>query len=45
MTSLVPPTVMLAYTVLWRVFTSYLGVFAGAFVVVRDLIATGRPGG
>ena len=45
MTSLVPASVMLAYTVLWRVFTSYLGVFAGAFVVVRDLIATGRPGG
>ena len=45
MSSLVPASVMLAYTVLWRVFTSYLGVFAGAFVVVRDLIATGRPGG
>ena len=45
MTSLVPASVLLAYTVLWRVFTSYLGVFAGAFVVVRDLIATGRPGG
>lgn len=45
MTSLVPASVMLAYTVLWRAFTSYLGVFAGAFVVVRDLISTGRPGG
>ena len=45
MTSLVPASVMLAYTVLWRAFTSYLGVFAGAFVVIRDLIATGRPGG
>ncbi|MEJ2482229.1 MAG: hypothetical protein P8049_03690 [Gemmatimonadota bacterium] len=38
-------SVMLPHTVLWRVFTSYLDVFAGAFVVVRDLMATGRPGG
>ena len=45
MSSLVPASVMLAYTVLWRVFTSYMGVFAGAFAVVRDLVASGRPGG
>lgn len=45
MSSLVPASVMLAYTVLWRVFTSYLGVFAGAFVVTRDLIASGGPSG
>ena len=45
MSALVPASVMLAYTVLWRVFTSYIGVFAGAFAVVRDLVASGRPGG
>lgn len=44
MTALVPASVMFAYTILWRVFTSYLGVLAGAFMVVRDLVAPGRFG-
>jgi uncharacterized protein (TIRG00374 family) len=44
MTGLVPASVMLAYTILWRVFTSYLGVAAGALMVVRDLVAPGRFG-
>lgn len=44
MAAVVPASVILAYTILWRVFTSYLGVAAGAGIVVRDLIAPGRFG-
>ncbi|MGW8282220.1 MAG: lysylphosphatidylglycerol synthase transmembrane domain-containing protein [Gemmatimonadota bacterium] len=45
MSTLVPASVLLAYTVVWRTFTSYLGVFAGACTVIRDLVVTGRAGG
>ena len=44
MTALVPASAILAYTILWRVFTSYLGAAAGAGIVIRDLLAPGRFG-
>ncbi|MDT8437095.1 MAG: lysylphosphatidylglycerol synthase transmembrane domain-containing protein [Gemmatimonadota bacterium] len=44
MAALVPPGLLVAWTVLWRLFTSYLGVLAGAFVVVLDLVSPGQPG-
>ena len=40
MAGLVPSALLVSYTVLWRIFTGYAGIAAGAVVVTRDLLRT-----
>jgi uncharacterized protein (TIRG00374 family) len=44
MTGLVPGPLMLPYTVLWRFFTSYIAIAAGALMVAVDLFRSARVG-
>jgi len=44
MTGIVPATLIVSYTLLWRFFTSYAGILIGGVVVMRDLYKTApRP--
>lgn len=37
MTGIVPSTLIVSYTVLWRFFTSYAGILVGGVIAMRDL--------
>jgi hypothetical protein len=44
MAGIVPGPLMLSYTVLWRFFTSYIAIAAGALMVAIDLFRSARHG-